>query len=199
MHINKIGIFRKIAHNLTRILPSLFSMLIIFSFDEPYVAILTLISAAVHEGGHIFAAWLLSGGSRLRGRFFGFALYAKNTVSYKKDILITLAGPLSNIILFLLFINAPRGGYFSAFALLNLFTALSNLMPIHGYDGYRIAECLLLRYGMDIEGAVYLRRISFALLSVLAFLALYLMAKLNSGFWIFFIFIALLIKEIKNG
>ena len=36
-------------------LPLLFWALIMFGFDAPYIAILTIISAIIHEAGHLFA------------------------------------------------------------------------------------------------------------------------------------------------
>ena len=131
---------------LLKVLPVGFWLALIFAFDEPYVAFLTLIAVAVHEAGHIAALVYFSHGYRFFGVSSGFRLSAKRTLSYREEIVIAASGPLVNVALFIAvspLILLGGGEYARVFGLINLFTAISNLILIEGYDGYRIAECLL--------------------------------------------------------
>lgn len=76
-----------------RLLTPAFWILLIFGFDEVYVAVLTLISALIHEAGHLIAAGPRIGGIRytLSGPRIG-----SGTVSYKRRILTLAGGPVAN-------------------------------------------------------------------------------------------------------
>ena len=148
MHIyNRIRTdVKKIAKDIVSFTPYIFIILVIFSFGEVYAAVLTVISAILHEGGHVLAMATLGRGFSVSGVMSGLRLKPKSTLSYGEEIFVASAGPAVNLILFIIFIFTG-GGYLSAFALVNLFTALSNLLPIRGYDGYRIAVALISRFG----------------------------------------------------
>ena len=45
-----------------RVLPVLFILFLMLAFDEVWMTVLTLLVAAVHEGGHILAAMLIGAG-----------------------------------------------------------------------------------------------------------------------------------------
>ena len=100
MHNNNLSL--KTLKLLFKVLPILFWMLLLFGFDIPYIAVITLISAVIHELSHITASILLAGGFRFRGAVSGFRLALKNKTSYKAEILIAAAGPLSNLAVFLI-------------------------------------------------------------------------------------------------
>lgn len=197
---NNKSVFRKTLNILTRILPSLFWLLLIFGFDAPYIANLTVISALIHEGGHILAASTLCTDHTVRASFIGFGLLPKGTLSYKNEFLIILAGPLANIMIFTicLLFSDYCGGYIEAFGIINLLTAISNLLPIQGYDGYRLAECTVSRLGNHPTASRALSVLSFALMTLLCFISLYLMSKLNAGYWIYFMFLFLLLKNMAK-
>jgi hypothetical protein len=77
-------------------------------------------------------------------------------------------------------------------------TAVSNLLPLKGYDGYRILSCLLsLLPAEDVTHRI-LERLSFSITVALCFVSLYFMARFNGGYWIFFIFILSLAKKFMN-
>lgn len=200
MHYHKRKKLRKTFQNLTRIIPSLFWLLLIFSFDKPYFGILTVICALIHEGGHILASVLLGGSPELSAFALGFRLKSGRLSSYRDDILITLSGPLANLAIgipvLIFFGTAP---YPLEFGIINIFTALSNLLPVYGYDGYRILKLLLEERLREPElPLMLLSAVSSAVISVFCFLSLYLMAKLNSGYWIFIVFIFALIKSLAR-
>ena len=81
------------------LLPFLFWFFLIFGFDLPYVAILTVIAAAVHEGGHLLAIHKTGHQAKTpTPRLFGFKIAAERYASYKDRLLILIAGPLANLV-----------------------------------------------------------------------------------------------------
>ena len=85
------------------VLPIIFWLSVIFGFDAPYFAILTIISALIHELGHGWAIAVLSDtGGGIRGHSTGFRIKTRSMLSYSREIAILLAGPFVNILIFLL-------------------------------------------------------------------------------------------------
>ena len=187
----KIGSFFLLAA------PYFFTALIIFSFEDGKMAALTLLCAALHEIGHAVALRAVGKGFSFKGVLSGFRIKPKKALSYSEEILVSAAGPAVNLILFTAFL-IPGDKSTGAFALLNLFTALSNLIPIKGYDGYRILRVLFLKYERSFFADNVLPKISFTLIALLTLLSLYFISRLNCGYWTFFIFIFFLLSEIKK-
>ncbi len=181
-------------------LPIIFWVSIIFGFDVPYMGVLTILTAILHEMGHIFA--LIIFGDKdvcIRGHLSGFRIRMSKSPGYIKQIAIYAGGPLLNIILFLTSMPFFRmmSGYIEAFAYVNLATAISNLLPIEGYDGYNIL-CEIAKYKESDSALNLLSFISFLATAVLTFISLYLIDKFGSGYWIFGIFFFLLISKISK-
>lgn len=187
----------KTLDKLTRILPFMFWMLILFGFGEPYVAILTLVSAILHEASHAAAA-LFCGGARIRARLYGFGMKPKRMLSYKQELLIASAGPGANLCLFALLLPLCRGShYLTAFAIINLLTAISNLLPIEGNDGYRILLCVFSENKLlGCERA--LPTFSVLILFTLSVISLYAVSRLNSGYFPALSLLFLLLKSIDR-
>lgn len=198
---NKKAIMKKTIMLAMRALPVLFLLFMIFGFDEPYIANLTLLSAGIHELGHIFAIYKITGKYSMKSNFSGFRLSAERHLSYNEELIIALCGPMANLFVFILLLPFFKFGdesYIATFGILNLFTALSNLLPIESYDGYRIAECLILKFSHGNMLLFVLHKISFFFLVTFSFISLYLIKTFDGGYWIFFIFVTILIKNIKN-
>lgn len=184
---------------LLKLLPMLFWILLIFGFDLPYIAIMTLITAIIHELGHILATCKIIGNFKLKSAIGGLRLSTKIGISYKNEIIISASGPLANLFVFLLLLPFFKfNDYLLTFGIINLLTAFSNLLPIESYDGYRIILSFGMLFGFGDTFIGILQKLSFVLLSLLSFIALYLMKKADVGYWIFFIFIAILIKTITR-
>ena len=192
-----IEIFRLLSES---ILPIIFWLSLIFGFDTPYVAILTVISALLHELGHCVAVYVLTGRrGKIRGHSTGFRLRHGERLSYKSEIAILLAGPLVNVVLFLvllLFGNA-MSGYIRIFALVNLATGLSNLMPFEGYDGYG-AICEALHSSGHGDFVKHLEALSFILSVGVTFIALYLIERVGEGYWLFGRFFFTVLSKLVN-
>lgn len=191
------------------ILPVLFWVSLLFGFDTPDMAILTLIAALIHEGGHLFAIHALralkrrdaeraENAAHVRGHLSGFRIRAPRG-SYAEEITVLLAGPAMNIafaILLLPILNAGDG-YIRAFLLLNVLTAVSSLAPIEGYDGYGILKKICESKNSP-RAISALSHTSFTLAVILSFFALYIMLRFGDGYWIFGVFFLILVGKIRK-
>ena len=141
------------------ILPMIFWVSIIFGFDAPYVAVLTIISAVIHELGHYAAiAYFTKESAKVRPHASGFRIKRSSQLSYGKEIAILLAGPIANLVLF--FLSIPLGnsfeGYARIFGYINLATGLSNLLPFEGYDGYGAAHNIAMREAIRLRAKYHI-------------------------------------------
>ncbi len=181
------------------VLPLLFWILLIFGFDSPDVAVLTIISALVHEAGHLIA--IAVSGRSLRGmmpHISGFRIRAVGG-GYYREIFTLFAGPLMNLLICAVLspFREALEGYIGLIADINLVTALSNLMPIEGYDGYGIIERILCLRGLDsLLSALGL--LSFAVSAMLCFISLYFLMRYGEGYWIFGIFFVIVVSKISK-
>ncbi|MBR7117474.1 MAG: hypothetical protein IKC87_07195 [Clostridia bacterium] len=190
-----LSVMRYLAQS---VLPIIFWCSLLFGFDSPDIAILTVLSALIHELGHITVIILTKREAKLDAHVSGFRIRT-SSASYRDEILQLLGGPFSNILFFLVtipFFNALEG-YIALFGIVNLLTGLSNLVPIEGYDGYGIIKRLLLINNLDI-GERVLSAFSFSLSVILTFLSLYLLYRFGEGYWVFGVFIVLLLNKIKK-
>ena len=191
---------RKILHFIETVLPITFWVLIMFGFDSISVTVMTLLAAIIHECGHLAVISHLCGHSSAAPapRLDGMRITPSRILSYKEEIFAAFGGPLANAILFLILIPFfdKADGYAVTFATINLMTALSNLLPVSGFDGYKIAlNALALKFGS--EGAErFLSAFSFLFCTVILFLSLYLILKIGEGYWIFGIFFIATLGEV---
>ncbi|MBO5907523.1 MAG: hypothetical protein J6Q85_05190 [Clostridia bacterium] len=203
MHFNEIkNIIALFIGRLCDFLCVAFWLLVIFGFDEPYIAVITIISTVIHELGHEIS-FLHFGGSvkKPKGKANGLRIFASGFASYREEILSYAAGPIANLIAMLigLLLSPFMDGYALTFALLNGVTAFTNLLPIRSQDGYGIALGLINRY--EIEwGERALRCVSLFLSSLLCFFSLYLLKTAGEGLWIFgFFYVSLLCSLFSIG
>ena len=193
---------------LEKILPIILGVLLLFGFDLTYAAILTLIAALIHESAHITALFIINRDktSKLEGHLFGIRLKADN-LSYKQELFSAACGPLINLLLgsicYLPRVSLPFFDYLSAFGTINFATAITNLLPIEGYDGYRILRCILMIKARDsylIDTSLYW--LSIAVASILCLFSLYFLLKIGEGYWIFaiffFVLLSLIAKRLKT-
>ena len=199
--IGKSKLIRALKHLSGSLLPMLFWILLTFGFDKPYVAILSFSAAGLHELGHIVAALLTDvAATGIRGRLNGLKIRLSPTASYKSRAIILLAGPATNIVIGSALILADRnGGYLFLFGAINLVTAVSNLLPFEGYDGYGLLSLIATAGGL--EGLQQkIKSLSLLLTALTAFFSLYLMMRLGVRYWIFAVFFtALITKTAQKG
>ena len=163
----------------------LFWVFLIFGFDEPRYAVTTIISALIHECGHLSYLLFKNRHRVIRGRPRGLLIGAVGFSSYTDMLLLYLCGPLANLFSALLFPIFSNSDYGLLFSTVNIATGLSNLLPIEGYDGYGIAKNVLCIFGREKAAYTVLPQISFAIICIGCFFALYLMDRFDGGYWIY--------------
>lgn len=126
-------------------IPVALSLVFLFRFADGWRAWLFLLSVAVHEGGHLAAFFLCGAGAPLFSPVpGGFRFRSPSPLSYRAELAVALAGPLSNLVpglLFLLF--AVGNAYLLEAGWIFLSTGASNLIPVSDHDGGRALLCLL--------------------------------------------------------
>ena len=181
-------------------LPFLFFVAVVFGFNPPYVALLTLIAAGVHEIGH--EAILLIIGKKTvlpEGKLNGFRIRMPH-LTYRGELLLYAGGPvMSFIVFFLSYILSLRlGEYFRTFAVLNLMTGISNLALIRGYDGYGIVSSIFNMCSLGDRWSYALRWCSIISLVFAVMFSLYLMYVSGEGFWVYCVFVCAMFRELEE-
>lgn len=179
--------------------------------DSAAVIAVYLAAALWHEVGHLLAAKILKIGiSEIKLGFSGARIVTdERLTSYKSELLLSLAGPLANILgcgavvgVFCMlgegikgaaesaetFLRSPRAdlrGILAFFALSSVIQAILNLLPVKTFDGGRILYCA----AADLIGEGAGERIltvttAFSAL-ILWIFALYLMIKIGGGLGIY--------------
>ena len=190
--------YRKIMESFVGVLSLIFWALVLLGFNSIWVAVLTLISAVIHECGHLLGLWLIGRPTpTLRAVVSGFRIKIPELLSYKEELVVLSLGPLMNIAVGSLLLLLWHGNFLFTFALINLLTALSNLLPIETYDGYRIAEAIVGLFSLSHKAVRVLRGLSLIFIVFMTFFSLYLVLRVGSGFWIFAIFFYSMIKRLS--
>ena len=204
MHINEFKVaFCDFAALINSFLAILFWVLIIYGFDDILSAGLTVIAAVIHESGHLLF-YFISGKSysRLRGTANGLKISKNENLSYIQELILCVCGPGANVIacaagMLLYFFTGSD--FFGLFGGLNLITAISNLVPIEGYDGFRAAVCLMRHFDAPRGLFRLLECVSFALISLISFAALFFMYKTDGGYWMYGVFAVDLYLVVKRN
>ena len=200
MQFNKIFRSKKhFADFAVRILSGFFWILMLFGFDEGGSAALTVSAALLHELGHCAALFIIGAGATLpHASLRGFGLLPRRLLSYKEDIFVCAAGPTINLITAAVALSIGRPPASRLFALISLFCAVSNLLPVRGYDGFRILSSLFALLG-SYRAIRVLDAVSFATATLAVLLSLCAIYFFDAGYWIFGVFFIFLLGEVKNS
>ena len=198
MHNNEfLHILPRFLHSLCSFMSVIFWLLLIYGFDEPCEAGITVLCALIHELGHFTYIVCLRGDTaRLGSVVNGFRIRRARSVSYRDELAAYASGPIANLAAMLITLPFLANGYASLFAAINVITAVSNLLPIRGYDGYGIARAF---FQSKEWSATVLDGISFALETAICLFSLYAMEKVGEGYWIFGIFFFSLISDMLRA
>lgn len=118
------------------------------------------LSAVLHECGHIIAMRCFGITPKsIKLRIFDIVIDADSDKAYLPDLIITLSGPVINILLSLLFYFIYRPMCYT-----NLFIGVFNLLPIETFDGGHALTLLLSKkYSLNVVRSI-LKSLTFALL-----------------------------------
>ena len=186
----------RVLNFIIKILSGFFWILLLLAFDEGGSGFLTVCAAIIHELGHCTAHFLIGAGAALpHASLVGFGLMPLRILSYKEEILVAAAGPLANLIAVGLSIpfRSSEGG--DIFLLVNLLCAVSNLLPVKNYDGYRILSSSLSLLGLTWATCL-IDFVSFAFASAAVLVSLCAIYFFDAGYWIFGVFFVFLLKEV---
>ncbi len=198
---NKVDVLR-VVKAVEGILPVIFLVFLIFGFEEPAAAVITIFSAILHEIGHIgYLSLARNTRISIKGVLSGFRINADSLLTYDEMAFAYLSGPLMNLFIFILsaLLSAFWGELFALISIINLATAVSNLLPIEGYDGYGILFSLIQKREMGEKWLKALYCLSSALIFLLCIFSLYIIDRQGGGYWIFLVFFISMLKCIKNN
>ena len=174
-----------------------FSLVIFIAADKTGNIISFLLATLFHELGHLICMSLFKAKPSEINLTLGTIRIVNNTFTTNNEtLLILLAGPLANLILFLVFINFKR---LELFAIVNLAVFLFNLLPIEGLDGGSILKLSIRlkhteRYADRVLFAITL---VFAAILIFAFTGLLLNGTVNYSIpiLILYLILPLIIKK----
>jgi len=165
-----------------------FAMLtLLFAVDKNAIALIAVISAALHEFGHIIALYFFkSQPEEIAFGVFGIRIQQnKRLLSEFKEAVVVCCGPLVNVILFILFFIANfvfKKEWLMTICAVNLVIGVFNLLPIFPLDGGRILFYLLgLFFGEKIVLRI-MRVICCVILCVLICFGIFLLAETGLNF-----------------
>ncbi len=121
----------------------------VISLQAPSNVIMTIVSSMLHESGHLLIMLLLDNKpEKLRFELTGINIIRKQDIkiSTKNEVLISLGGPLINLIIVILccaFLICYNNDKILTFACINLILMIFNLLPIKKLDGAAVLFYLL--------------------------------------------------------
>ena len=99
--------------------------------------LLGLSAMILHEFGHLAISLMIGIKVKSVGLCINGMYIVREAGSPMKNLLVSLAGPLTNVALIIIF-----WGHSPKFALANMCLAICNLVPIKGSDGDRVLNCI---------------------------------------------------------
>ncbi len=160
-----------------------------------------LVSAGVHELGHIFVAKVRKlplGGMRLD--ILGARISTSAPISYFDEWLLAAGGPLFNLCSAALVFRfaSTENEWINLFVFSSLGLATLNLLPVETFDGARMLHCLL---SMFTEGDIpykTVRFLSYLFVLFMWLISVYLLMRVGNSLTLF-IFSACLFSRLVYG
>ena len=183
------------------ILPVIFWLCLIYSFDERLGASITILAMIIHEAGHLLCIFITTNKFQIpRGTYNGLRISGRNCASYPEHILHYASGAGANLLAAsaALLLAETQNEYVKLFITINIATAVSNLFPIDGYDGYRIVEMLIEYFGLGFMAYMTLEIISFVFTALFCIFSLFLVYTFGNGYWFMAIFLFATINKLQK-
>ena len=192
----KKSVLSRVFTTFLNVFSTVFWISVIIAFENMYLAIVSVICAMIHESGHLLYLWLIGKKTSLGAVINGFKISSKDFLSYKEEQAVYLSGPFFNLLSASLLLPFAKNNYVSVFITVSFITAISNLLPIDGYDGYgAIRSFIEERFESNLP-IFTLKVCSFCFIFSLCIISLYLIDRIGEGYWIFIVFFTQLTKEI---
>lgn len=169
--------------------------------DKSGIAAMSLLAAALHEVGHLVAAYSMHIPIKAaRLDLLGARIDVNGRIlSYGEEWLLCMAGPLASLVFSIV------GSFFwscgklpIAFSCASLLLGLLNLLPIQTFDGGHMLECTLLSFTTPQKAEQVVRVCTFLFLWLLWAFSAYLMIKIGDGVSLFFFTMSLLSRFLKG-
>lgn len=184
----------RMPHETVTIAPEifLFGSLALLLLPLPWL-VAWAVAIALHELAHI-GAIRLCGGKILHFQLgFGGAVLRIGGLSYGREALCSLAGPLCGLALLL------TAHWFPRLAICGLIQSVYNLLPVFPLDGGRAVRCLLVQF-LPLDGAVRCSRAaSFGVIACLLGLAAYGAVRLGIGLLPFLLPLVLFARVVREA
>ncbi len=169
------------------------AMLII---DTTGVAAIAFLSAILHEIGHLIVIILFGSPPKsINFKTTGMQIINRPDIdlSYSRDIVVCLAGPAINLFVFIMFYSVDE-----LTAIINLFLAIFNLLPVMHLDGGRAIYCFLCKVISHHAAEIIINILSLAVIIPLTILGIYIFLKTGYNFSLLIASIYLIILFIKK-
>ena len=170
-------------------------MLLSIALSPSLFSLAVLLSAFLHELGHIAAAKLLKIELKeLSIGAFGAGLTPSSSLfSFKKEMLLCAAGPLVNLVCFLILLPF-KNLFLNYVSVASLFLGALNLLPITSFDGGRILYSFISRYFTPRTALNITRFLSFIFIFSLWCFSLYLLMRVAISLSLFIFSCSLFLK-----
>jgi Zn-dependent protease len=183
------------------ILPVVFWSCLIYSFDEAMGASITILAMLIHEFGHLTCIFIFTGKWKVpKGRFNGLCISDTGCKSYREQIMNYAAGITFNLIaaaLAMIF-SKSKNEYTELFVTINMATAISNLLPIDGYDGYKLIISVIDYLELGFRAYAFFEIVSFAFTSSMCVFSLFLVYSFGNGYWFMAIFLFATVNKLQK-
>ncbi len=158
---------------------------LLLAIDKTGFLVPVFFSVTMHEFAHLFVMWLLNCEPK-QIRLIPGSIQIIRKFTYKRngEILISLSGPLMNLVLFSVFlINYYSFGSKISLdcAAINLILAVFNLLPVRGLDGGTILYYILLKLknGSRANSVINLLTVVIALITIIFGIILLTKGRMN--------------------
>lgn len=171
---------------------------VLLATDRTGLLMPTLFAILLHETGHLFAMWVLDcAPNQIKLIPASIQITSPITPRYRNDIIIALSGPLTNILLFVVFYLNFLGfkNDFTLYcAIINLAIGIFNLLPILGLDGGTIVYSLFAKKTNPDRAIIYLKIITalFAIITLAVSIFLTVKGKVNITLYIIALYLTVI-------
>ena len=117
------------------------SLTLFIAFDKSGVFLPLAFSVAIHEFSHIMAlCYFKAKPKEIKFSMGTINIVNRNVLNLSEEIIALLVGPLSNLLIFLIFMNLKT---YENFANINLSLFILNILCVEGLDGGTIIKIVL--------------------------------------------------------